>query len=289
MSSAQILPFYGSSGSGGGGSGGGGGSSAGVPSKPRILYDNLTQSPLITSVVATSEPDAVNYAAANAYDNRPFTYWKALAGTQYITFTFSSAVSVNAFAHYSTGQETIGPLGGNIQLQYSLDGGANWLDFGALSTPTTSKPIYVTASAVSAAKWRVRFVCVSDFYVSIISFGTDFAFQRHCWNGFSPPKLGRSTKITNNISQNAIWLGRTIQRNGSELMFDFSHLTPSWVNDVWYPFVLWAEVKPWFLLWAPVEYPADPAFCWSDDEIPAPSYMHANFMKAAMKVAGRVE
>jgi hypothetical protein len=284
MSSPQILPFYGSSGSGSGGSG-----AASAPSKPRILYDNLAQSPLITSVVATSEPDPANYAFQNAYDNRPFTFWKAVAGTQYLTFTFSSAVSVNAFAHYSPGEETIGPLGGSLQLQYSLDGGANWLDFAAPSTPTTTKPIYQTGVSVSAAKWRVKFICVSDFYVAVLYFGTDFAFQRHCWNGFSPPKLARATEMTNNISQNGVWLGRSIQRNGSALAFDFTHLTPTWVNDVWHPFVKWAETKPWFLLWAPVEYPGDPAFCWSSDDIKGQTYMHANFMAASMTVTGRVE
>lgn len=283
MSQSQILPFSG--GSGGGGGGGGGGSTA--PGKPRILWNNLMSEGSPSSVTASSEPDPANYPHQNCYDGRAYTYWKVAAGTNYLTFVFSSAKSVNAYAFYSPGQETLFNLGGTFQLQYSLDGGTTWLNFRSAEAPTNSTPIYRTATSVSANRWRWKFVCASDFFISILSFGTDFEWERGDWVGVSPPKFARDTTLTNNTSQGGNWLGRSVIRNGMSMSFNIEWVTESFINTYWYDFMIWAEQKPWFLLYNGLDFPADAAYCWSDAKIGMPMNSHPNYMGTKLKIMGR--
>jgi hypothetical protein len=243
-----------------------------------------------SSVTASSEPDPVNYSYQNVYDGRAYTYWKVAAGTNYLTFVFPSAKSVNAYAFYSPGEETLFNLGGTFQLQYSIDGGANWLDFHAAEAPTNSTPIYRSEDdTISASRWRWKFICASDFYISILSFGTDFEFERGDWVGVSPPKFARDTTLTNNTSQGGNWLGRSIIRNGMILSFNIEWTTESFMHNYWYDFVIWAERKPWFLLYNGLDYPSDAAYCWTAPDIGKPMNSHPNFMSTKLKVLGRTD
>lgn len=277
MTHSSILPFITS---------GGSDVVSGGDTKPRILYDNHMVDGSPTSITADSEPDPVNYPYQNAYDDRPYTYWRVAAGTRHLTCVFPSARTVTGYAIYAT---TLAAAGATIQLQYSLDGGGSWLDYEVPEAPTDTSPIYRSRDAVSAARWRWEIVCATDVYIGVLSFGEEFVFQRGTWVGFSPPLLARDTTLTNNMSQGGNWLGRTRIRNGAEFQFDLDRLTAAWVRTVWYPFVLHAETRPWFLLWNKGEYPAEAAFCWSEGAIQKPSNSHPNFMRAGMSVCARTD
>lgn len=264
--------------------------SANGPGKPRVLYKNEMFAGSPISIVATSEPDPADYPYQYAYDGLPSNYYKVAAGTNYLTFVFGSAIDVNAYGFYSPGDETLGNLGGTIQLQYNL--GAGWVDFLPPESPTDNTPIYRSVATVSAAQWRWKFVCGSDFYVSVLSFGKDFEFERGIWTGFSPPFLARDTELTNNVSQGGNWLGRSIIRNGATFTIALEDITLPFVYNEWLPFMKWAERRPWFLLWNPRDYPAESAFCWcSDKKIPRPMISKAGkgFMTAKMTAQARVD
>jgi hypothetical protein len=277
MAHISVLPFL---------SGGGSVTIGGGPDKPRILYNNLMRTGSPTLIAATSEPDPTNYAYQRAYDDRPYTYWMMEAGTQYLTFTFASAKRVSAYGIYST---TLAEAGATAQLQYSTNGGGLWNDFTTAEAPVDTTPIYRSLTAVDAAMWRWKFVTPVDLYIGCLAFGEDFQFQRGCWMGFSPPKLARDTDLTNNVSQGGVWLGRSIIRNGAKFSFDLDKLTASWVNSTWYPFMLHAERRPWWLLWEKASHPAEAAFCWSEGKIQKPANSHSNFMNAGMNVCARTD
>lgn len=256
------------------------------PAKPRILYNNLMRTGAPTLVTASSEPDPTNYAFQRAYDDRPYTYWKCEAGTQYLTFVYGSAKTVNAYAMYSN---TLADAGATIQLQYSTNGGSSWSDFADPEAPIDTSPIYRSKSSVSAARWRWKVVSSVDVYLGCLSFGVDFEFERGTWMGFSPPKLARNTTLTNNVSQGGVWLGRSVIRNGATFSFDLDKLTMAWVYAVWYPFMLHAERRPWFLLWEKKNHPGEAAFCWTVGQIQKPANSHSNFMSAGMNVDARTD
>ncbi len=263
--------------------------SDGGPDKPRVLWNNLMQTGSPTSITPSAEPDPANYPYQNAYDGRSYTYWKVPSGVQYLTVVFPVGKAVNAYALYLTGDETIAHLGGTATFQYSTDSGATWNNFLPTEAPIDSTPIYRQTVTVTATRWRWKFDCPSAHYVSVLSFGTDFQFERGCWVGFNPPQLARSTVLTNNVSQGGNFLGRSIIRNGMSTMFNMEWLTPGFVRTYWLPFIVWAERKPWFLLWDKTGYPADAAFCWTDGDIGKPENSHSNFMSAKMKIMGRTD
>lgn len=275
MSNLIVLPF--TFGPSGGVSGG--------PDKPRILYDNLLQSDDVT--LSTDAPVVADYEYQNAIDMRGYTFWRVGAGTYYLQAVFPSAQTINSWAMYS---QTLFEEGATIQLKYSTNGGASWNNAGAAVAPVDNAPIYKVLSApISAARWRFEIVTPATVDIGILSFGQDFTFERGCWVGFAPPLLARDTDITNTVSQNGVWLGRTIIREG--VMFDFSldKLTPGWVRTYWHPFVKHAELEPWFLLWNKTTYPSEAAYCWAEGRIATQEYSHVNFMRAGMRVKGKVE
>ncbi len=277
MSQISVLPFL---------SGGGTVVVGGGPDKPRIMYDNLMRTGAPSSIIATSEPDPTNFAYQRAYDDRPYTYWLMEAGTQYLTFVFPSSKDVNAYGLYAT---TLAEAGATAELQYSVDGGGSWTSVQSAEAPVDTTPIYRSFTTVSAPRWRWKFVTPVDLYVGCLAFGVDFVFQRGTWMGFSPPKFARDTDLTNNVSQGGRWLGRTIIRNGAKFSFDLDKLTASWVNSTWYPFMLHAEKRPWWLLWEKTSHPAEAAWCWADGKIQKPSNSHSNFMSAGMNVCARTD
>ncbi len=277
MAQISVLPFL----------GGGGTIVVGTgPAKPRVLYNNLMRTGSPSSVAVSSEPDPTNYPYQRAYDDRPYTYWKAAAGTQYMTFVFPSAKEVSDYGIFSN---NLAEVGATIQLEYSIDGGVNWVAFAAAEAPTDTTPIYRYGAAISANRWRWKIVSAADVFIGCLSFGVGFSFQRGCWVGFSPPKLARETELTNNVSQNGVWLGRSVIRNGAKFSFDLDKLTAAWVNEVWYAFILHAERRPWWLLWEVTSHPAEAAFCWATGRIAKPSNSHPNFMSAGMNVAARTD
>lgn len=277
MSLSSILPFNSS-----------GNFSSDGPSKPRVLWNNLMATGSPSSVTPSVDPDPVNYSYQNCYDSRSYTYWKVTAGTQYLTFVFPSGKAVTAYGIYSPGDETLGSTGGTIQLQYSQDGGGSWLDWATAEAPIDNTPIYRSGDSITAARWRWKIITSVDVYIAMLSFGADFAFERGCHDGFSPPYLARATILTNNVSQAGNWLGRSIIRDSVKFSFNMDFLTESFVRTDWHDFVVWAEQKAWFLLWNKDQYPADACICWVDESITPPAYSHPNFMNAKMMVKGRI-
>lgn len=276
MSHPHILPFF-----------SGGPVVVGTgPAKPRVLYNNLMRMGAPTAIIATSEPDPTNYAKQRCFDDRPYTYYAVDAGTQYLEFRFASAKRVTAYGIYST---TLSDAGASATLEYSTNSGGSWHEYHDPEAPVDTAPIYRYGAPIDASRWRWKFVSSVPLYIGCLAFGEDFEFERGTWVGFSPPKLARATDLTNNVSHGGVWLGRSIIRNGAAFGFDLDKLTAAWVNTVWYPFILHAERRPWWLLWEWKSHPAEAAFCWSEGAIPKPSNSHPNFMRASMKVSARTD
>lgn len=257
-----------------------------ITAKPRIGYQNLLETTGVT-IVTTSE--TVDYEAANAYDWKPFTFWKpAAGGAQYITATFSVEKLANYFAFYN---HNIHTNSGTLSLEYSLDGGGSWIE-AATKTPTDNKPVYLNFAPIAATKWRVKINSSTASQVAVVAFGMDLELERGVWIGFSPPPLARKTKTTTTVSDSGVFLGRSVVRSfcGSELALE--HLSVSWIRAYWMPFVLHAEIKPFFLNWSPNKYQAEIAFCWienADSDIDDPKHTHPTMMSTRIKFMCNVE
>ena len=87
--------------------------------KAIICYDNVLTSPLLTSVVATTEQ--AGFSVANAYDWYTTSYWSPTpaSGYHFFTASFSSPVTADYLAIY---RHNLGTVGGIFILNIAMTG-----------------------------------------------------------------------------------------------------------------------------------------------------------------------
>jgi hypothetical protein len=254
------------------------------PAKPIILYDNLLT---YDGATVTASSEVAGFPFENAFDWNPSTYWLASAGTSYLNLTLTISKYADSFCLYS---QTLWSNGGTIQLQYSLDGGSTWLDAFSPVAPSDNVPIFLTFDPISADKWRVKVVSSPASYIGVVCFGSRMVFERGFFVGFAPPQDARMDEITNNVSMNGTFVGRSLLAKGIKDSLSTDMLSQQWVRSVWRPFVDHARLMPFFLQWNKDQWPYEVAFCWADGNIPAAKNVKAGagFMSISLNFSGNI-
>ncbi|WP_342150229.1 hypothetical protein [Methylorubrum sp. SB2] len=246
----------------------------------RIAYDNLLE----RGAVAASSEDP-SYPVANAYDGLTCDFFRPTAtGTVTITLTLPMGGTANYFAFYN---QDLFKSGGSIGLQY-YDGTA-WQNATPGVTPSNNAPRIVFFNPVTATQWRVLITCSQQFNLGVVSFGQYLALPYGMYLGWTPPRLGRATKLTTSMSDAGAFLGRRIIGNGIRTALQLQYASDAWMDANWLGFVRHAEQKPWFFAPQVVKRPNDVAFCWTEDEIPPPTHTHYGFMGTTINLRVVVE
>lgn len=227
--------------------------------KPRILYENLMLDGGATITFTTENSPDVH---ENAYDWDPTTFWTPDDGTQSITAHFPTPVNVDSFGCYS---HTLADNGGTIVLRWS-DDGSTWHDAFTPVAPADTSPIYQRFDLTAHAWWRVQVVSTPASSIGITAFGQEIALERGIMDGLTPPIVARNTRVTNSVSQNGVFVGRSFVRSNVRSSFSSDYITQQWIRDVWVPFIKAAELHPWFLYWNYSAWPFETCFCYSDDQ-----------------------
>lgn len=251
---------------------------------PVIGYDNLLEQ---GTVIATSE--IPTFEAANAYDWRTATFWKmADAPTeQFLTLTLGSAKPASYFAYF---KHDLDEKGNGIHLQYSLDGGASWLDATTEEIPANDRPRIVTFNKVTSGLWRVRITLNGTPTGSIlgaVAFGQVMNFERGMQVGFGAPGFINSNSYVNNFSEAGEFLGKSLIRRGEERTIQVVNTTRQWIRDVWQPFSTHVESKPFFFGWNLVNRPQDVTFCVPLDD-PRATFNTLIYQQASIRCRGLV-
>ncbi len=254
-------------------------------SKPRIGYENLL---LDTGATITATTGTAGYEHANAYDWLPATsYLSGSSGASYIKASFGSGIT-KAASYFAIYNHTLTTNSGTITLQYSSDD-SSWTSVFPAFTPTNNAVIYKVFPIVSARYWRVLITSTPASYIGEVSFGQDFELERGARPGFMPPTLARDTQVSNSVSQNGYFLGRSVIRSGITGAINLDQITEAWAREVWLPFIIHAETKPFFLQWNNVEYPYESAFVWTEGKIESLKHAKRNLLSMGIKYRGFVE
>lgn len=232
-----------------------------------VCYDNVLTSPLLTSVIATTELSG--FSVANCYDWYTTSYWSPIRyiGYHYFTATFSSPVTADYLAIY---RHNLGTVGGIFYLEYSNDGLA-WSLATPLITGTTDNKLKINLfTAVTARYWRVVFnlYTATPFYVGVVMLGRKLPLYRGMIAGFTVPRHGRKNDIVNQKTEGGQFVGRVKTSQGARTSINFKHVTQSWVRANWEAFVRHAELLPFLFSWNHDTYPQDAVYCVTDGEIP---------------------
>jgi hypothetical protein len=249
--------------------------------KCRLAYDNLLEQGTVTA----SSEDA-DYPVENCYDWNTADYFRpAASGTVNIDVTLSGSSPANYLAFYN---QDLYLNAGTIKLQYW--NGSAYVDATTAYTPADNSPRVIFFDSQTSTKWRVVIACSVVFNIGVLSFGQYLAMQYGRYLNWAPPVLGRSTTLTNNLSDAGMFLGRSIVSKGISTNLILQYAQDSWVRANWLPFIKHVEQKPFF--WVPNadDYPNEAVLCWTDgDTIPPPQHLQYGYMGATLAIRGLVE
>lgn len=255
--------------------------------KPRVAWNNLAAIADGDGVTITCDHEAAGFEHQFALDWLDFTYWMpGMTGESRIEFEFDEPRAVNAFAFYG---HNLGTVGATAKLQYYDDDLADWVDAFS-STPNGTEAVYKWQAAVlEKVKWSILIDTPSaEAFLGVVFFGEDFALEHGLWDGFTPPDLARETEVTNATSERGNWLGRQLLRTGSGMSIDPKWMSSSFARATWLPFIRHAELRPWFLLWNPTDYPAVAAFCLTDAAMGKVSYVRRDYMQTVFEAKAKL-
>lgn len=244
----------------------------------KVLYSNVLRDATTTTYSGTT---ASGFDVANSYDYFDWTLFRASSGSTNLDFTMGANTDIDSVSIYT---KTV--AGSNsITLQYESTVSA----FTTLQTYTavSGKLTFDTFNSVTVASGRrIRFVfsVASTLDVRQLWVGEYMEFQRGQWAGIMPPTLTQGVKVTNNISVNGSFLGRSIKRLERKGKIELEHLTESWVRDTWEPFAIHATKKPFIYLWSDNSgYSSEVAYCFAEN-IMAPKNANNGFMSVEMPI-----
>lgn len=253
---------------------------------PRIGYENHYR----TGTVAAST-EATNYPADLAYDGFTDTAW---IGSDAVTEWSISVNKAGATAEYCGillyGDNPLSaPSGITITLQSSDDGGSTWNNVADPVLPSDRVVVFLF-DAESHDDWRVHFSGTTPPQVADVSLGEVMIMPVGLRSGFEPPKQARNRKITNNNTDVGHLAGRSIIRKGIETQLQFNAVSESFVRNEWEPFIDHAELRPWYIVWSPINWPNEAALVWTDRDIQPPRYRNNyGHMDLRLRVKGFAE
>lgn len=218
-----------------------------------IGYHNLLEEGYVG---ASSE--ASGFPVENAYDWRPYDFWKAndsAASSHWIRLDLFSAKAADYFMLHAYNLD-----GGTVVLQHSDDDAAYTDAFAALSG--TGAVLFKTFVSASHRYWRVLFTGVEPT-AGVIAFGRRLTLADQM-EGFTPPEFARDVELLTNQSVTGNFLGQSVLRRGAEFSIEAFLMTPAFARTDWLPFMNHAEAKPFGIQWSDLN-PTENAFVWAKD------------------------
>lgn len=251
---------------------------------PRVLYLNKFRD---TNATVSASSEATGFEKEFALDYKPLTAWKPSAGgTQWLKASFPGNQAADCFAFYAT---DLAAESATIKLQYSSDD-STWNDATSALAPTTTEPVYVEFSEVSAQYWRIEITSTNPVSIGVVFFGQKLIFERGLSPGFTPPQSATVADIRSARNQQGQFLHNSVFEEGKEVRVNLSDLTPAWIRSNWKPFADEARKHPFFFIWNKQDHPFDIMYAWRNDkrETP-PSYANNIYLSVSMDMRGVME
>ena len=233
---------------------------------PFIGYSNFGA---LSTTVLSGAATLTDGAAANAMDGTTFDYWLpnvsgSVARLQ-IALPAPQVVSLVGIAAHN-----IRTLSASVQVQRSIDGGANWSDAGAgVQTPTDNDAIVfrmTTNVSNAAANWRIGVsgLTTSDpLYIGVALFGVELLFPERFFDGYSPPITPTEVQLQSNVAVGGNLLGSSVISQGSTISTEFSYMSPAFVRGEFKTMAsAFNKGDGIFFGWRPSRFPSDVHYCW---------------------------
>jgi hypothetical protein len=246
---------------------------------PIIGYHNL----LDTGSIVPSSAQA-GFPVENAINWRLDDYWKPdLDNTHSIVVDMGAAVSADYFAFYSSDF-------------YQVFDAVIFIYADTFTPPTTqrSAPFVIPAAgvklttftSVSFRYWKISFASTPAHTpkIQMMALGDRLELEQGLRPGYTPPALGSRNQLATNISEQGIFIGRSLELGPVDFSLSSTLFTPAWIRANWPAWLAHMEQKPFFVLPEPDAYPDEAVIAWTAGKIATPRYSHANFQSLDLKL-----
>ena len=254
------------------------------PDHPVIGWRNLVTASTIAADTADSDFPATNLA-------NPATHlkWQAADTTeQYVTVTFGSSQEV----------DYVGIARHNLysaQVPVSIEGnsGSGWTELVPDVIPPGDGPLIFRFASQFLTGVRIRLQEGADSptgpaEMAVVYVGKLLVVERRIYVGHTPMPQGRTSKVTNGMSESGNFLGRVVLQEAVKSSIPLSLLSPAWYRENMDPFMAQAKARPFFFAWRPQSYPYEVGYGWlTNDPMPVPT-APSNLITLSLEVSGVV-
>lgn len=250
-------------------------------------YDNLF---LRADAAFSGSSEDAGFPAENA--SSWLTYsggWRSsVAGTQNLSVSFDSVEAANSYGLF---KHNLGDIGGTVKLQES-DDGITFNDIaGSETSPTTNRTIYFVFDSEVHLFWRLVFTIPTGetLIVGQAFVGPSLNVFGGPETGFTPPNLAFNDDFINSRADGGDFLGRSLIRKGAKTGFNVSAVPAQWVRDSWEPFLIVAQLQPFYFSWNVVDFASETAFCYTETNVAKPTYQSAAHMTIRLDFIALIE
>lgn len=226
---------------------------------PVIIYGNR-----LASAVGMTTTGSVSNAAAAV---TPYTYEYASVSGE---VSFVSPIEAGEEEELGVGVLASAPLS-KVVVETSADGATGWVELarfeeGAGLELTTSTVVLPLQGEM--LDW-VRIRLEGGSRIMALFVGDLLMFEHPIQGSYSPMAWSRTTELSTNISQRGQYIGRSIRAEGFESDITIPRMSIEFANGPFQRFVESARRGPYFYLWAPISFPDQAVYCWTDEDIVA--------------------
>lgn len=241
----------------------------GNANNPLVVYRNAADNGTLSTTLGTERESAALAGTGTTYDSWVVT--PTVSGLAQIQLVLPSAQSISFCA---VAAHNLGTIGASIRVQYSLDGGSNWVDSGAgPETPEDNQAIAFYFSPVTTTHWRVRIAGAgsNNVEIAIAMFSNPITIEQRLYQGYAPPITPNIVDLQSNVSEGSNLLGAATVRRGSRASASLTDIRPAFLRSI-----SWVEFQNhfntgggFFWAWRPTKY-GDLFYAWRDGRVIAP-------------------
>lgn len=254
---------------------------------PLIGYQTRATTANISSTTA-----ATGFPVTNLVNPSTNLRWKGVSGSpqadEYITLNLATAELVDylAIARHNFGTAGITV---SVEVENTATSPVSWDEVISETLLANDSPLLFRFTPQGITKIRVRLQPGSAApFAAVIYCGKLLVVQRRLYVGHTPINYGRVSEITNGRAEAGHFLGRIQTRQTTKTSVELNDLTPAWYRDNIEPFLLQAQLNPFFFAWRPSSYPREVGFAWLTND-PQPVNERPNgMMQVNLELSGVV-
>lgn len=197
------------------------------------------------------------------HDNINNVFYKKVAGSDYIEFSFTSPVQINCFAVSGCNFESSGAT-----FVFKTAAISSYETIATFSEARDGQPVMICFESRLVSKVRIDITNSSELSIGELAFGLALSMPVSPSVGYKPALWNINDEVTFLKSENNSVGRSTINKRAATETLPFKMINHNWVRNTWVPFIKEAAGLPIWVGWNQLNYPNECVYgSWQQDEI----------------------